>query len=149
MVWALCAIIGLSFSAVQAEADGHEKFYTPAIVYDSDNVGEKGAVQLLWKRNPEFTKYEIEISNGKSVYREIVDRHTKHVMIYFDKDYKWRVRPIVENGKAKFGAWRSLKVVRKESEYEHRSISSIKKSSIDTYRSNVGVMEEITVDEGD
>lgn len=149
MNWPLCALIFLLSSAASADSVFVSKAYTPETVYDEVNDGAKGAVQLLWQKNPESTQYEIEIANGQSVYREKIDHHTKHIMIYFNKSYRWRVRSLDTEGRGKFSRWHPLKVVNELDHQEPSLVTSTVKPSVITYRSPSGAVEEITIDEGE
>lgn len=119
------------------------KIYTPHIVVDKKSEGSKGAVQLLWKKMNEESHYEVEVSNGVSTYSNVDDKHFHHVMIYFDKDYYWRVRQVDIDKRTRFSPWRPLKVVRGESQnrVKTRQLSSQKgseKSGQDQYLLDVG-----------
>lgn len=104
-------LIGLSQQILAEEDFGH-KIYTPEVVYDHHNQGRKGAVQLLWQKVPYDTRYEVEVSNGNLVYSQVGEKHFHHIMIYFDKDYQWRVREVSANRTTEFSPWRPLKVLR-------------------------------------
>ncbi len=109
----LLAIVLLSLSTTARTSDDFEnKIYTPEVVVDTENSGDKGAVQLLWQKDPEATRYEIEVSNGNLVYSQVGERHFHHVMIFFDKNYQWRVREVSSRKITQFSPWRPLKVVR-------------------------------------
>ncbi len=105
MVLALC-------TTANADEPFENKIYTPEVVVDSQNAGNKGAVQLLWQRDPEATRYEVEVSNGNIVYSQVGERHFHHVMLFFDKDYQWRVREVSARKTTEFSSWRPLRVVR-------------------------------------
>ena len=90
------------------------RVYTPEVVVDQNNDGPKGAVQLLWQKNPQATRYEVEVSNGKLVYSQVGERDFHHVMLYFDRDYRWRVREVSARQTTEFSPWMPLKVVRGE-----------------------------------
>ena len=101
---------------VSAEDHAFEyRVYTPEVVVDKQNDGPKGAVQLLWQKNPKATRYEVEVSNGKLVYSQVGEKHFHHVMLYFDKSYQWRVREVSAQNTTEFSPWMPLKVVRGDS----------------------------------
>lgn len=102
------------------------KIYTPHIVVDKINGGEKGAVQLLWQKNGDSSHYEVEVSNGATTYSNVDDHNFHHVMIYFDKDYYWRVRQTDLDKQTSFSPWRPLKVLRGEGQTYERQLSSQK-----------------------
>lgn len=101
--------VGLS----EAEVPFLNRIYTPEVVVDKQSSGAKGAVQLLWEKDPEGNRYEIEISNGQDVYSQVGEKHFHHVMIYYGKNYQWRVRQVSLAKTTAFSPWRSLKVVKK------------------------------------
>lgn len=90
------------------------RVYTETIVSDGKSEGQKGAVQLLWERGQPEDQYEVQISNGYSVYSDVSHKNFKHVMVYFDRDYKWRVRQVNRDRETKFSEWRPLKVIRSD-----------------------------------
>ena len=106
----LISLLSLSFLA-HADANLQWQFYTPEVVHDHKNKGAKGAVQLLWQHIDKEHGYEVEIDNGSKVHRVQTERHFYHVMLYFNKDYRWRVRSVGQKY-PEFSAWRNLKVVR-------------------------------------
>lgn len=121
----LCLITVLFMSPLALGGETFsKKIYTPQIVHDHKNEGAKGAVQLLWQRSSdEYAQYEIEVSNGQSVYSQTGDKHFQHIMIYFGKDYQWRVREVGSNHSSKFSPWRPLKVLKGKSFASHDSMS--------------------------
>ena len=96
---------------VQAEDAFDYRFYTPEVVADEKSQGEKGAVQLLWEKNPNPTRYEVEVYNGQSLFSNTGEKNFLHVMIHFNRDYQWRVREISANRTTEFSEWKPLKVV--------------------------------------
>ncbi len=105
------------------------KIYTPHIVVDKKSEGQKGAVQLLWQKMDEESHYEVEVSNGVNTYSNVDDKHFHHVMIYFGKDYYWRVRQVDLGKRTRFSAWRPVKVVKGAAQpVLHRQLSSQKGS---------------------
>ncbi len=112
------------------------RVYTPELVVDSLNHGEKGAVQLLWQKSNKPTRYEIEVSNGQSVYSQVGEKHFHHIMLYFGKDYQWRVREVSASKTTDFTAWMPLKVVKADNQElahvsEDHKPASIKKKNQD------------------
>ena len=95
-----------------AESPFDKRFYTPKQVVDNLSQGAKGSVQLLWEKAPYSAQYEIQVSNGRSIYSQIGVRNFHHIMIYFDQSYQWRVREVSRDQSTQFSAWRDLKVVR-------------------------------------
>ncbi|MEM7647108.1 MAG: hypothetical protein AAF203_09380 [Pseudomonadota bacterium] len=108
LVALLCLAMGPSLFAKDLSIG---RIYTPEVVWDHQNQGPKGAVQLLWQKASPDTVYELEVSNGERVYRARGEKHFAHIMIYFNKNYQWRVRKIKGEKTHKFSAWRPLKVV--------------------------------------
>ncbi|MEM7646859.1 MAG: hypothetical protein AAF203_08125 [Pseudomonadota bacterium] len=103
-----------------AEEEFEAKIYTPQVVVDNHNHGRKGAVQLLWQKSNDETRYEVEVSNGRLVYSQVGEKHFHHVMLHFDKDYQWRVRQVSADHTTEFTSWRPLKVV-KGQKWAHNS----------------------------
>lgn len=99
--------------STQAEASDDLKSFTPLIVEDSYNMGKKGAAQIVWKRSHPQDQYEVQVSNGERVYSDVVDKNFKHVMLYFNKKYKWRVRKVSRKAESEYSPWFSVKVVKK------------------------------------
>ena len=118
------------------------KIYTPEVVVDQNNDGPKGAVQLLWQRNPSATRYEVEVSNGKLVYSQVGDKHFHHIMLYFGKDYQWRVREVSAVRTTEFSPWRSLRVMRTQKLADNRKsrepVSVESPSDIEEYMLDTG-----------
>ena len=112
----LIPILILSFSqtlhAEEVLPDFENKIYTPAVVVDPSNEGAKGAVQLLWEKSADNTRYELEVSNGKTIYSAVGEKHFQHIMLYFDKDYQWRVREVSARKSTEFTPWIPLRVVK-------------------------------------
>ena len=119
------------------------KLYTPEVVFDSQNQGPKGAVQLLWQKSAEQTQYEIEISNGASVYSDVGNKNYKHLMLYFNKDYQWRVRQVSAKRATKFSSWRELRVVPthktvKPNQQQRQPVSISSHSEVEEFMLDVG-----------
>lgn len=136
----LYAILILVFShpiSASAQSGFSGRIYTPEVVTDVLNQGKKGAVQLVWQKMTPRSQYEIEVSNGTSIYRKSVQVNFAHIMLYFNKDYKWRVRELSQEKRTQFSDWHPLTVIRGSSK---RHMSSM---SID----NVHV-EELFIDHG-
>ncbi len=134
-------IISLSTTA-QADNAFANKIYTPEVVVDADNDGPKGAVQLLWQKDPEATRYEVEVSNGRLVYSQVGEKHFHHVMLYFNKDYQWRVREVSARQTTEFTPWRPLRVVRgqglAQSEDRRKPTSSDSSKNVDEFVLDTG-----------
>lgn len=138
----LATLILLLSSPAYSEENFENKIYTPEVVVDSQNEGPKGAVQLLWQKDPNATRYEVEVSNGNLVYSQVGEKHFHHVMIYFDKDYQWRVREVSARKTTEFSPWMPLKVVRGQ------DVARVEKprvpQSVETDRS----LDEVILDAG-
>ncbi len=96
------------------------KIYTPEVVVDKVNHGEKGAVQLVWQKNGDNNHYEVEVSNGETTYSNVDQHNFHHVMVYFDKPYLWRVRQVDIEKQTQFSPWRALKVIKGTDSVPHR-----------------------------
>ena len=114
----LTALLVLSFchtlqaDELEAEMAFTNRVYTPELVVDHRNHGAKGAVQLLWQKSGELTRYEVEVSNGLTTYSSVHERHFHHIMLYFNKDYRWRVREVSARRTTHFTPWMPIKVVK-------------------------------------
>jgi hypothetical protein len=112
MRFLLVLFVSFLVVSVQADESFDRTIYTPEVVIDARSSTEKGAVQLLWQKGSSKTRYEVEVSNGRSVYSRVGEKHFHHVMLFFDKDYQWRVREVSAEHTTEFSPWRPLKVVR-------------------------------------
>ena len=121
-------VLSLTFVSYFSFAEDPRAFegriYTPALVTDSLNEGAKGAVQLLWQKMAPDSHYELEVSNGLTTYSWSSQKHFHHIMVYFDKDYRWRVREVKEAEPTAFSDWYPLKVVRAASSVKMREAAS-------------------------
>jgi hypothetical protein len=131
----LCLVCALVFS-IQLQAGELSHFggriYTPKHVVDHQSLGPKGAVQLLWEKNPVADRYEIQVSNGVNLYTVQPTRNFHHVMLYYGKDYQWRVREIHGSYPGEFSHWRPLKVTRDPSrQWAHVSSGEVESFVLD------------------
>jgi len=116
------------------------RIYTPSQVVDSENQGAKGAVQLLWEKKDEGLRYEVQIDNSKSIYSVVTENHFFHTMLYFNKDYRWRVRSLGSKLESDFSQWASIKVLSQTKDLEESDILEKYKSSED--------LQELAFDQG-
>ena len=116
------------------------KPFTPSVVVDGRSSGAKGAVQLVWQRGELGAQYEIQVSNGESVYSDVSHRNFKHVMLYFGKDYQWRVRKVSREKESSYSQWFPVKVLNKKNYAQSQSAS---------HYSQRGEVESLFVDHGE
>jgi hypothetical protein len=116
MLMSTLAILPLLFS-LSAQAEDLSAFeariYTPHQVIDPHSAGPKGAVQLLWQKMGDNIRYEVEIDNGDQVYSSITERHYFHTMLYWERDYRWRVRSVGAKHSTDFSDWQPVRVLSK------------------------------------
>lgn len=140
----LLLVFSLLYSTAVSASEPEEpafdqKVYTPEVVVDRQNLGAKGAVQLLWQKPPKPTRFEVEVSNGKTVYSQVGEKNFHHLMLYFDKSYQWRVREVSAARATQFSPWRPLRVVRGDERHvaqdhneSHENQSEIDEILLDT-----------------
>lgn len=110
LVLSFCHSIHADEMVVEGAFDN--KIYTPSVVYDNRNEGPKGAVQLLWQKSPKNSRFEVEVSNGLTTYSSVHEKHFHHVMLFWGKDYRWRVREVSSYRTTDFSPWMPVKVMK-------------------------------------
>jgi hypothetical protein len=103
-------------STLAKSENSNLNLYTPQLVKDYQNKGAKGAVQLVWQKNQLASEFEVQISNGDHIYKFKTEDNFKHVMLYFNKNYQWRVLDL--NNKNIVSNWRPLNVIKASIEKE-------------------------------
>ncbi len=98
------------------------RLYTPYLVVDSESKGHKGAVQLLWQKVKPGLGYEVQIDNGKSIYSAVTEKHFFHTMLFFNKDYRWRVRSLSSKVESEYSEWATVRVLSNDKEPDERNI---------------------------
>ena len=139
----ICLVVQLMLpQALKAESlqPFNSRIYTPVQVIDSENQGPKGAVQLLWQKKKEGLRYEVQIDNGQSVYSVVTEKHFFHTMLYFNKDYRWRVRSLSSQGESDFSEWSPVKVLSQNKKPDRAETFSDEKSPED--------LQELAFDQG-
>ena len=88
------------------------KVYAQEEYVDNQSEGAKGAAHLVWTKFPKGHAYQIEILRGNNLFSIVQTVHVMHVMLFWDKEYVWRVRVMDETGRPRtaFTEWKLLKV---------------------------------------
>lgn len=89
------------------------RLYAPEEVVDNKSKGKKGAVQLVWTKYPSNPDYQVEIVREGKVFSIKQKWNVMHVMVYWGKDYLWRVRVLKGDGSPEtaFSAWKPLRII--------------------------------------
>ena len=128
----------LQANEIDAQGPFDKKIYTPEVVTDKNNEGPKGAVQLLWQKSNKPTRYEVEVSNGLTTYSSVHEKHFHHVMLFFNKDYRWRVREISQESVTEFSPWMPVKVVKHDHTKSWKRESASAQTDEDEYTLDIG-----------